>query len=288
MKPFTYVPATTIPEALEALDRYGEKACVLSGGQSLLLEMKGRTRRPEALVSIGGINGIREAGYKDDGILELGAATTYAELVKVEFLRGPHTMLSDCAAGLADIPVRNMGTVGGALCQAEHRFDFPAAAVALGAELHLESSSGTRAVDATEFLLGDRHTDLRANELLTAIRIPSNGTNTWSFQSFRLRKFEASLVSNACALTLDERGAVEDARIVIGAAAATPVRVKEAESMLRGEELDSEAAHEAGRKAKEEVDAVADGPYGSAEFKGELVKTLTERGLLSARARWEG
>lgn len=287
MKPFDFISATDVSDALGALARHEERARVISGGQSLLLDMKQRKVRPGLLVSISRIESLRGTSYDDDGELILGAATTYADLARSS-LRGSHAMLPACAADIADIPVRNMGTVGGALCQAGHRFDFPTAALALDAQLVLESTRGKRTLAVDDFVLGEGQTAAEPDELLTAIQVARDGATGWAFEKFRFRKFDAALVSVACTLGVDDEGRVQEARLVVGAAAATPQRVAGAESALQGGEITEERAEEAAARAAEEVEPIDDAPYASRAYKTELVRTLVARSILRARARVEG
>lgn len=286
MRPFEFIQAASVPDALDALGRLGERASVIGGGQSLLLELKARSRSPEALVSISGVESLRGANYDGDDLV-VGPMTTYAELATSAFPKGSHQMIAACAGDIADIPVRNMGTIGGSICQAGHRFDMPVATMTLGAQLVVQSARGERTLGVDDFVLGDGKTALEDDELLTAIRIPSNGATAWAFEKYRFRKFDAALASAACTLELDDEGTVQKVRLIVGAAASTPVRVTQAEAVVQGNEITDDSAGEAGRMAMDEVDAIDNSPYAPRDYKRELVRTLVARSLLSARARAE-
>lgn len=286
VKPFEFIPASSVSDALDALGRLGERARVIGGGQSLLLEIKARTRSPEALVSIWGVESLRGAQYAGEHLV-VGPTTTYTELARSSFPKGAHQMIAACAGDIADIPVRNMGTIGGSLCQAGHRFDMPVAVMALGAQLVVQSSRGERTLGVDEFVLGDGKTALEGDELLTEIRVPTNGATAWAFEKYRFRKFDAALASAACMLELDGQGTVQKVRIIVGAAAATPVRAAQAEAIVQGGQISEDSAAEAGRVAMDEVDAIDGSPYAPRQYKQELVRTLVARSLLSARSRAE-
>ena len=147
MRSFQFFRANTLDECLGLLEPLGVQA--LAGGQSLLLEMKERREAPRALVSIGGLGELRRTGPNNDGELEIGGLTTYRALSEAQ-LGTDYTQLGDLVRDIADTPVRTMATVGGALCQADRRFDVPVIAVALDAAIELASCAGTRRVAAED------------------------------------------------------------------------------------------------------------------------------------------
>jgi len=164
-----YVRAGSVDEALEALATPDAK--LLAGGQSLLPAMKLRIARPSVVVDIGGLGleGIAER----DGELVIGAMATWDELARSEALQRPAlAALSECAAGIGDLQVRNLGTIGGGLAHADPASDMPAVAIALGARLSVRSSSGERTIDAAELALGPFTTSLAEGELITEVRVP--------------------------------------------------------------------------------------------------------------------
>ena len=162
-----YVRAGTVEEALEALAQPDAK--LLAGGQSLLPAMKLRIARPSVVVDIGALalSGIEER----DGELVIGALTTWAELERFD-ARPAFRALSDCAAGIGDLQIRNRGTIGGSLVHADPASDMPAVTLALGARLAVRSSAGERTIDARELALGPFMTSLAEGELLTEVQIP--------------------------------------------------------------------------------------------------------------------
>jgi aerobic carbon-monoxide dehydrogenase medium subunit len=164
-----YVRAGSLDEALEAL---GEpEARALAGGQSLIPAMKLRLARPSLLVDLGGLglSGIR----LNDGELRIGALTTWDELARSEELCRPELMaISECAAGIGDLQVRNLGTIGGGLAHADPASDMPAVAMAHDMRLVVRSSSGERTVSADAFFLGPFTTALEPGELITEIVVP--------------------------------------------------------------------------------------------------------------------
>ncbi|HEU0303359.1 MAG TPA: xanthine dehydrogenase family protein subunit M [Gaiellaceae bacterium] len=162
-----YVRPGSVEEALDALAQ--PEAKLLAGGQSLLPAMKLRIARPSLLVDVGGLDlgGIEER----DGELVVGAITTWDALARAD-LRPAFRALTECAAGIGDLQVRNLGTIGGSLAHADPASDMPAVTLALGARLKVRSATGERTIDASELALGPFMTSLGEGELITEIRIP--------------------------------------------------------------------------------------------------------------------
>ena len=167
--PVGYVRPDSLEEALEALDQPEAKA--LAGGQSLLPAMKLRLARPALLVDLAGLGlrGVRA----DDGELAIGPLTTWDDLVRSDALHRPElTALSECAAGIGDLQVRHLGTIGGGLAHADPASDMPAVALALGARVRLRGGSDERTLDSDELLLGPFTTGLEPGELITEVVVP--------------------------------------------------------------------------------------------------------------------
>jgi len=286
MKPFTFVKAEDLEAAKQALKQYGDDARLISGGQSLLNMMKMRIVRPSYVVSIGGIEALKQYGYNGSDQLRIGAGVTYFSLENSQFALGPHQMIAEVSANIADISVRNMATAGGAICQADPHSDFPALTVALNSQFELESVRGKRIVTAEEFFTDYYETIIQPDELLTAMIFPGMGPRTgWAFEKFYLRKGDYALASVACTLETDAENKVKQTKIVIGSTEAVPVRARETEALLTGNILNEKLAEEAGRLAMEETEPLEDSIFSSARYKKELVKTLTTRALLRAQSR---
>lgn len=245
MRSFEYLEPASLGEALRQLAEHADDARPIAGGQSLLLEMKDRARAPRFLISLAGISELR--GWSNhDARMAVGATTSYRELGDSP-PDGPYSGLGQVAADIADMPVRSMATVGGAICQADPRFDMPVVAMALGAELLLASQSGERRVPAREFFTGWGTTAARPDELLTSLEFPERSAGFWwAFRKFRMRSMDAAQVSVAVAGQRDSAGALHDPVVVVGACTGVPTRFAEVERLLDkaqpGAELHSEAA----------------------------------------------
>jgi aerobic carbon-monoxide dehydrogenase medium subunit len=285
VRPFTWLAPQSTADAVALLHEHAPGARVIAGGQSLLLAMKERTARPTHLVSLGGIAELAGIRADDDGGLAVGAATTYATLSRAT-LPGWHAVLAQVAGDLADRPVRTRGTIGGALCTADPRFDMPALAVGVGARLRITGPGGAREITAEEFARAGGPA-LGADEVLTAVVLPP--LPAWDavvFEKFRHRVFDAAIVSVTCALRRAPDGTVAEARLVVGGPTPAPVLVPGAAALLivavAGEAAGVVAA---GAVADAAADEVLPGGAGAAEavrYRYELVRTLVRRALTRA------
>jgi carbon-monoxide dehydrogenase medium subunit len=281
MKPFTYLRPSSVADAAGALAQRNGDACVIAGGQTLLLAMKDRLERPSVLVSLQDVPEVRGITYSDDGTLTLGAATTYWQL-ETSSLTGSHRLLSTVAAGIADVPVRRMGTVGGALCHADPAFDFPLAAVVSDAELELTSSAGTRKLPVAEFLRGPYTTGLERGELLTSIHFPAaDPSERFGFVKHRLRRFDSAIVSVACLLSVGE-GKVTRARIACGAVGPAPVRLTGAEELVVGREPSEALFEEAGVRGADGIELATASPVIRQDYKRDVLPAILARALRAA------
>jgi aerobic carbon-monoxide dehydrogenase medium subunit len=235
VKPFTFHQPSTVSEAVGLLAQHGRDARPLAGGQSLMLEMKERKARPAVLVSLSGLAELKGWTYAASGELEVGATTTYAQLIAAQGLRGWHPVVSAVAGDLADRPVRTMGTIGGSLCQADPRFDMPVLVVGTGAVADTVSPSGVRTRDAAELFAEGGGSALAPEELLTRIRFPEpDGWTGVAFEKFRIRQFDSALASVLCALSVGPDGRVTAGRLTVGAVRPNPFLVGDAAQLLTG------------------------------------------------------
>ena len=282
MKPFTYLTPSDPYEAVRLLDEYGPGARIIAGGQTLLLAMKDRSERPPVLVSLAGISDLSAVGTDVSGQLVVGATTTYAALTHAAF-SGWHREISAMAGNLADRPVRTMGTIGGALCSGDPRYDMPTLVIGVGAQLETLSPSGVRTLAPEEFFGADGAATIASNEILASIRFPSaNAFTAVVFEKFRQRTFDAALVSALCATRLDGDGAVAELRITVGAATPVPTRAVESARGLIGRpaaDIDPAAVAVA---VSDEVLGESGADSDLVQYQRELIKALTRKALSRA------
>lgn len=290
MRSFEFLAPSTVSEACDALAEHGSEAQPMSGGQTLLLQMKPRLSAPKVVVHIGRLDDLRGWTY-DDGALQLGAATPYAALEDGTPLVGAHELLRFVAGNLADRAVRNLGTIGGAVNAALCNYDVPVALLALDAQLLLRSSSAERPLAVDEFVLGNGVTARRPDELLEKLTLPSRTGWRWAFHKFRRRLADAATASVAVLVDVGEDGTVSDSRIVVGAVTEQPTRLHAVENALSGATLSAGRIDEIAASAADETAPLV-GPLAacSADYAHQLVRTLTARALHSVAqdSRWRG
>ncbi len=282
MKAFTYLEPDALDDAVALLDVHGERARLIAGGQSLLLAMKERLATPGFLVSLARLPALQGWHYTDSGELEIGATTTYTTLATSEY-NGWHSEIAAVAGDLADRPVRNRGTIGGAICQADPRFDMPTLLVGAGASVDTAAAGGGRTLQAGELFDPKGGTCLGVGEILTTIRIPPvvEGSSL-AFEKFRFRLFDAALVSAACALRVDASSdTIAEARVVVGATSPAP-RSLEASSELVGRAIDDADIAQFSVTAMDEA-MPAGGASLAQQYQRELVGVLVGRALRRAR-----
>lgn len=283
---FRYFRASSIPEALSLLSELGDDAHFLAGGQSLIPLMKLRLARPAALVDLNFVPGLARIEMDDDGVW-FGAMTRHAEIaasraaVQIPILR-------DCASGIADVQVRNRGTIGGSVAEADPASDWIAVLLALGVDVRTVSESGERVVPIEQFLVDAFTTDLRPGEMIReiSIKLPPKRSGGAYIALKRSAPVYAT-AGVAVELSLAERNTCAEVRIVAASVGLTAVRLKEAEKVLRGRRIDDRSVKEAAEAAISGVDPPSD-QRGSTEYKRMLVGTLVRRATAVALARARG
>jgi len=277
-----YEKATSVQHALALLARFGPEAKVLAGGHSLIPMMKLRLAQPELLVDI---NGLTELCYitRTGGELRIGTLTRHAQLLESE-LAGEHfAIMHDAERVIADPIVRNWGTVGGSLCQADPSEDLSAAFAAMKGTMVIAGPGGSREVSARAFHTGPYETVVGPSELLTEIRLPIRPGGGSGYLKVARRAGDWPVGAAGAAIWLSN-GSVADVGIGLAAVGATHFVAAEAEEFLRGRPADEESLARAGEIAAEHVRPVTD-QRGPADYKRHLVRELTTRVLRVAVAR---
>lgn len=281
---FEYVRASSLPEAVGFLQKYGEQAKILAGGQSLIPLMKLRLAAPQLLVDIGRIPGL-SAIEEDGGWLRIGALARHGDLERSVLLHERYALLADVPKGLGDPEVRNLGTIGGSLAHADPAGDWGAALLAFGAELVAAGPGGRRTIPVDDFFLDTFSTALQPEEILAEIRVPKPGPRSGgSYQKLKRKTGDFAIVSVSAQLRLEDSGAIGAVRLGLGAVGPTPLRAKRAEGALVGQLPSDDAFREAGRLAAEEARPSSD-LHGSEAYKRAMVGVLTRRALETAVER---
>jgi len=246
---FEYHAPTSIIEASALLARLGEDAKILSGGQSLIPLMKLRLANPHHLVDINGIPGlsfIREA----EGFLRIGALTRESDLEESELIRTRYPLIHDTSQVIADPVVRNLATIGGNLAHADPANDHPAAMLAAGAEIVAAGRGGERRLPIESFFTGPFATALKADEILTEIRVPvPTARSAGAYLKVERKVGDFATAAVAVQITLAANDLCSRIGIGLTNVGLTPIKAGKAEGALRGQRLDDKAIKEAARLA---------------------------------------
>jgi carbon-monoxide dehydrogenase medium subunit len=291
---FEYDKATSVEHALALLARFGPEARVVAGGHSLIPMMKLRLARPEALVDINDLTELAQIKV-EGGELRLGALVRHAELLASPVVGEHFPIFHDAERVIADPVVRNRGTIGGSLCQADPSEDLSAAFGAVGAIAAIQSSSGARDVPVRAFHTGPYETVVGPGELLVEIRVPIRPGGSSAYAKVERRVGDWAVAAAGAALWLAPGGAggsggaetVSDVGIGLTAVGARHFVAAEAEDFLRGQPATDESFAAAGRIAGEQCNPVAD-QRGPVDYKRHLAGELTTRALRRAAARARG
>ena len=285
--PFEYERATSVDQAIGLLERLGGSARLVAGGHSLLPMMKLRLANFEYLIDINDLHG--ELGYIRLGgdEVRIGAMTRHRELLESDALAEVFPIFRDAERVIADPIVRNRGTLGGSLCQADPSEDLSAVCTTLDASCVIRGSGGERVVTMAEFHVGPYETAVGDNEILTEIRIPVKpGKSGSAYAKVERRAGDWAVVSAGAAVWLGADGRIADARVGLAAVGPNTTGIPEISASLRGHEPDESLFELAGAIAARSCEPVTD-TRGSADYKRHLADELTRRTLRTAvdRAR---
>jgi carbon-monoxide dehydrogenase medium subunit len=284
--PFTYERATSVEHAIELLTQHGPEARVVAGGHSLIPMMKLRLAQPDALIDINDLADLSYVRVSGDQLL-IGALTRHADLLDSAVAGEHFPIFHDAERVIADPIVRNFGTVGGSLCQADPSEDLSAAFAAVSAEAVIRGPGGTRTVPVRELHIGPYETVLAPDELLTELRVPIRPGGGSAYEKVERRVGDYPVAAAGAVLWLDGGGTITDAGIGLTAVGAAHFVAAEAEAALRGSPATEESFAAAGRLAAQHCQPVAD-QRGPVDYKRHLAGELTIRALRRAAARARG
>jgi carbon-monoxide dehydrogenase medium subunit len=281
--PFEYERASSLEHAIDLLERYGEGARVIAGGHSLLPMMKLRLVRPERVVDINDLAG--ELGYirVEESEVRLGAMTRHRELLESDSLARALPIFRDAERVIADPVVRNRGTLGGSLCQADPAEDLSAVCTTLGAHCVVQGRGGTRTVPMAEFYRGPFETAVGTGELLVEVRIPLRPNGSSAYEKVERRAGDWAVVSAGAAVWM-EGSAIAEARVGLAAVGPDTTGIGAVSDFLRGQEPTDDVLARAGELAAAHCRPAAD-LRGSEEYKRHLASELTRRALRRAVER---
>jgi aerobic carbon-monoxide dehydrogenase medium subunit len=280
--PFEYERATSVDHAIALLGRLGPEARLIAGGHSLLPMMKLRLAAPEFLVDI---NDLDELDYihAEGDELRIGPMTRHRTLLESELIGNRAPIVHDAERVIADPVVRNRGTIGGALCQADPSEDLWAVCAALKAQVAIRGPSGGRVLTMQEFHRGPYETAVGDGEMLVEVRLPLRPRHGSAYEKLERRAGDWAIAAAGTALWLDEDHRITGAGIALAAVGA-PVTCERAEESLVGAQPSEEAFERAAALAAEAC-SPADDQRGPADYKRHLAGELTRRALRRSSER---
>jgi aerobic carbon-monoxide dehydrogenase medium subunit len=282
VKNFDYLEPTTVAEACALLKRHGGEAKVFAGGSHVTILLKQGLYQPKALINIKRIPELKRLSFDASEGLTIGALVTHRELETSALVREKFPVLCEAEREVANIRVRNMGTVGGNLASGEPLTDLSQIFIALDAKLKISGPNGQRSLLVEQLFIDFYTTGLAEDEIITQVVIPPLPTKS----GIEYIRFSSSSVVDkpsagvAVRLTLDKE-TVQTARIVLGCVGPTPVRARKADALITGKKPTAELIAEAGAMAAQECSPTSD-LRGSEQYKRAIVGTLVRRALTAA------
>lgn len=286
MKAFEYHAPESLQAAIELLFQHGEGAYPLAGGTDLITKTRFGGLSPRVVVNLKRIPGLAEIMPAEDGGLRIGALVTLNRIALSPLVRQRCPMLAATTAKMASPLIRNLATLGGNLCNAAPSADTAQPLIALGAKAVIVGAGGERRVALEEFFTGPGETVLEKGELLTEVVVPPpdpRARGTYLKHTYR-QAMDIAIVGVAALVRFDAQDSIcQDARIVLGAVAPTPLRARQAEAVVKGAPLTDDLIVEAARQAAQEARPIDD-TYSSAWYRRRMVEVLTRRALQEVRS----
>ncbi len=279
---FEYVEAKSVNETTALLARNGDRVKLLAGGTDLLVQMKIERQNPLVLVNIGKIAGLKK--ITQNGGVNIGATATIRAVETNPRVRELYTALAEACRSFSTIQVMVMGTLGGNICNASPAADTAPALLVFDAEVTLVSQSGERRLPLEKFFLGPGKLALRADQMLSSIRLPNPVPNTGS-AFLKIARVEADIAKVCAAVRIVREGdTVRDCRIALGSVAPIPMRARQAEASLLGLKFTPDLADEAAVLASEEIKPITD-VRSTREYRQQVARVLVRDALNLAVAR---
>lgn len=283
MPKFEYLAPRTLEETLSLLSQYKGGAKVMAGGTDLLVRMKERKATPAYLINFGNVKDLDYVRQDNDGGLRIGALTTHQSIVNSNLVKGGYGLLAAACRKIGTPQIRNMGTIGGNLCNAGPSADSAPPLLVLEAKLNLSSAKGRREVALDRFFTDPFQTVMEDDELLTEIILPPLPPRTGSSYQWltKITAVDETLVGVAALVVMDDKkGIVKDARIALCSVAPTPIRAKKAEEVLRGKEVQDGLLEEVAMVVASETR-----PRSRADYRRRMSAVLAKRAIKEALAR---
>jgi carbon-monoxide dehydrogenase medium subunit len=279
--PFEYTRATSLDDALTKLRAANGDGKLIAGGHSLVPLMKLRLSEPKVLIDIGRIPGLSGITARGDAI-EIGAGTTHHDVATSALLQNVCPMLADVAGEIGDPQVRNRGTLGGSLAHADPAADYPAAMLALDADIHIKGPGRSRVVKASDFFQGMFTVDLAADEIITAVQFKP--VKSAAYAKLHQRASHFAIVGVAAALAANN-GVVQSARVGLTGASSHALRLASVEQALAGKAWSAETIETAAQAAADGLADINSDLHASESYRRAMIPVFTKRALLRAMER---
>jgi carbon-monoxide dehydrogenase medium subunit len=287
VKEFAYLEPNSMQQALEWLNTYRGRARVLAGGTDLYLRLRKSVFLPDYVIDLKRVPGLDYMTADGGGGVQIGPTTLQEDVSRSPLIQERYPALAEAASWVGSVQTRNRATVVGNLCNASPAADTAPALLSYGAQVKIASAQGERTVPVEEFCTGPGKTLLQENELVAEIILPAPQPHTGAAFFRRTRTaMDIAVVCGAAMLQL-ANGTCQNARIALGAVGPTPLRARRAEAALRGQTLTDRVVEDASRIASEEARPIDD-VRSTAEYRREMVRVLTQRGLTQALERAQG
>jgi aerobic carbon-monoxide dehydrogenase medium subunit len=277
---FEYYAPRSLSEAVNFLATHRDDVKILSGGQSLLPLMKMRLSKPGFVVDIGRIPGL-DLIVQEGNHIVIGAMATHAQIEYSDYLKKQCPLLPQTATTIADVQVRNRGTLGGSIAHADPAGDMPAAILTLDAEIKVAGPNGERWIKADDFFLGLLMSVLEPDELVTAIRVPVTGNDKTAYLKAAPRSSGFAVVGVAVRMAVDGMGNCSRAAVGITGVTDKAYRAERVEQMLTGRKLDANLIEAAAAESTRNIDVIED-INGSSEYRTQLTRVYVGRAIEAA------
>ncbi len=277
---FEYYSPRSLSDAVKFLSEHKDDVKILSGGQSLLPLMKMRLAKPGYVLDIGRIPNL-DTMVEDRDHLMIGGLVTYAQMESSDLLKRRCPLLPQTATTVADVQVRNRGTIGGSIAHADPAGDMPATILALDAEIKAVGPNGERWIKAGDFFLGLLMSALEPDEIVTAVKVPVTGSDKTAYAKAAPRSSGFAVVGVSVRMAVDASGVCS--RIALGITGVTDkaYRADRAEKMLTGKKLESQLIEAAALESTRNIDVIED-INGSSEYRAHLTHVYVARTIQAA------
>lgn len=274
---FAYVRARSLAEVFDLLEKHGDRAKLLAGGQSLVATLNMRLSAPELLIDISRLDGLSGIQARN-GTVSIGALTTHAEIERSPEIRKHLPLFAEAAPHIAHPAIRNVGTLGGSLALADPAAEWPACCVALDAQFVLSAKGGTRRIAAREFFKGLYATALRPNEVLTQVEVPVPAADCRSAFVEAAQRRGDYAIAGLAAMARNAGGKLSDLRLAFFGVGPAPVLARGAMAAVEGKRVSADVIAAAAKALARDLDPSPD-LYSSAATKMQISRALTGRAL---------